>query len=210
MNCQALRDAMLDIARGQPVGKGSAAALEAHVQYCPSCAAFLDRQRELSAGLRALAASTDARVAPEMERRLLIAFAEKHARRSIASRVLRARWVPAAAMVVLVVGAIALWRTSSGPVSPARGIPVAPTEPRKVIIAEGFMPLPIAAGLPDFESGEIVRVEIPVASLPSYGIELVPEVKRTPVQADLLVGQDGQARAIRLVRDANVDRGVTP
>lgn len=69
---------------------------------------------------------------------------------------------------------------------------------RAVQFAE-FSPVPGAAGLPDFESGRIVRVELPLASLPAYGVEIVPDAARTPIEADLLVGQDGQARAIRLV-----------
>jgi hypothetical protein len=62
-----------------------------------------------------------------------------------------------------------------------------------------FVALPGAVGLPPFESGEIVRLSIPVTSLPTYGIEILPDVKASPVRADLLIGQDGQARAIRLV-----------
>jgi hypothetical protein len=70
---------------------------------------------------------------------------------------------------------------------------------------EGFVTLPAAVGLPDFESGEIVRVEIPLTSLPAYGIEILPENPSSPVEADLLLGQDGQARAIRLVTTAPRD-----
>ncbi len=62
----------------------------------------------------------------------------------------------------------------------------------------GFIPLPAADGLPGFDSGMIVRVAIPTASLPAYGLAITPESAQT-VNADLLVGQDGQARAIRLV-----------
>ena len=69
-----------------------------------------------------------------------------------------------------------------------------------VVRATGFVSIPGADGLPDFESGEIVRVEIPLTSLPTYGIEILPDARGTPVAADLLVGQDGQARAIRLVQ----------
>ena len=68
-----------------------------------------------------------------------------------------------------------------------------------VVRPVGFVALPGAAGLPDFESGEIVRMEIPLTSLPTYGIEILPDAQGSPVEADLLVGQDGQARAIRLV-----------
>ena len=62
----------------------------------------------------------------------------------------------------------------------------------------GFIPLPAAGGLPGFDSGMIVRVALPTASLPAYGLAITPESTET-VNADLLVGQDGQARAIRLV-----------
>jgi hypothetical protein len=63
----------------------------------------------------------------------------------------------------------------------------------------GFVAVPGAAGLPDFESGQIIRLEIPLTSLPTYGIDILPDAQGAPVEADLLVGQDGQARAIRLV-----------
>jgi hypothetical protein len=62
-----------------------------------------------------------------------------------------------------------------------------------------FMPLPGASALPAFESGSIVRVELPVAALPAYGLSIVPDPTRPAVEADVIVGQDGQARAIRLV-----------
>jgi hypothetical protein len=69
----------------------------------------------------------------------------------------------------------------------------------RVIRAEGFVALPSAVGLPDFESGQIVRLELPLAMLPSYGIQIVPDARGPQVEADLLVGQDGQPRAIRLI-----------
>ncbi len=62
----------------------------------------------------------------------------------------------------------------------------------------GFVPLPAAGGLPGFDSGMIVRVALPTASLPAFGLAIAPESTQT-VNADLLVGQDGQARAIKLV-----------
>ena len=62
-----------------------------------------------------------------------------------------------------------------------------------------FVTLPAAQQLPRFESGMVVRVELPASSLPAYGFPIMPEGARTPVTADVLVGQDGQPRAIRLV-----------
>ena len=93
-------------------------------------------------------------------------------------------------------------RTPS-PVAPrpagARRTPV----PRAVPVSEDdvlrFVSLPTAIGLPALESGRIVRVELPTAMLPAYGLDVTPDSKAGVVEADVLVGQDGQARAIRFV-----------
>ena len=62
-----------------------------------------------------------------------------------------------------------------------------------------FVSLPTAIGLPEFESGRIVRVELTTAMLPAYGIDVVPGSESGVVEADVLVGQDDQPRAIRFV-----------
>jgi hypothetical protein len=64
-----------------------------------------------------------------------------------------------------------------------------------------FVPLPGAATLPAFERGEIVRIEVPLANLPAYGLDMVPDATPASVAADLLIGQDGVPRAIRLASD---------
>ncbi len=74
----------------------------------------------------------------------------------------------------------------------------------RVLHPTGFVQIPAAAGLPAFESGQIVRVEIPVTSLPVYGVDILPDAVNRPVRADLLVGQDGVPRAIRLIRTVAV------
>ena len=73
--------------------------------------------------------------------------------------------------------------------------PAAPKRPRSF----EFMTLPGAAGLPDLESASVVRIEVPIAALPGYGVEIVPNALKQTVEADVLVGQDGQPRAIRLI-----------
>jgi hypothetical protein len=82
--------------------------------------------------------------------------------------------------------------------------------PRAGLRIEEFVALPGAIGLPTFESGRIVRVDIPVSSLPAYGVELVPDAVGSEVQADVIVGQDGQARAIRFVTTSSSRSGVRP
>jgi hypothetical protein len=73
---------------------------------------------------------------------------------------------------------------------------VAPAEHRTPL--DDFVLLPGAAGFPALERGHIVRVEIPLTSLPAYGIDLVPDASPQMVEADFLIGQDGMPRALRL------------
>ncbi len=49
------------------------------------------------------------------------------------------------------------------------------------------------------ESGRIVRIEVPAATLVQLGVPLTEATLTQPMQADLLLGQDGLARAIRFV-----------
>ena len=73
------------------------------------------------------------------------------------------------------------------------------TGPAPADDADEFVALPAAERLPRFESGMVVRVELPVTSLPAFGFPITPGDRGTAVPADVLVGQDGQPRAIRLV-----------
>ncbi|MCA1567110.1 MAG: hypothetical protein LC803_15955 [Acidobacteria bacterium] len=63
--------------------------------------------------------------------------------------------------------------------------------------------LPLVAGAPaatPLEGGQLVRVRLPRAALASLGLPLNAERGNEPVKADVLVGNDGLARAIRFVR----------
>ena len=61
-----------------------------------------------------------------------------------------------------------------------------------------FVSWPGSSSLPPLESGQLLRVNLPVSMLPSLG--LIPPASQTSrVRADVLVGQDGLARAVRLV-----------
>jgi len=81
---------------------------------------------------------------------------------------------------------------------PARDL-VQPAEPAADDGVLRFVSLPTAIGLPELESGRIVRVELATAMLPAYGFDVVPSSESGVVEADVLVGQDDQPRAIRFV-----------
>jgi hypothetical protein len=61
-----------------------------------------------------------------------------------------------------------------------------------------FIVWPGAAELPTFESGHLVRVDMPTPIVLSLGL-VPPTSHAAVVRADVLVGQDGLPRAVRLV-----------
>jgi hypothetical protein len=89
-------------------------------------------------------------------------------------------------------------RAGPGRAGAAKG----PAEPAAPADDDGvlrFVSLPTAIGLPALESGRIVRVQLATAMLPAYGFDVVPGSESGVVEADVLVGQDDQPRAIRFV-----------
>ncbi|HVF57561.1 MAG TPA: hypothetical protein VM934_15505 [Pyrinomonadaceae bacterium] len=67
-------------------------------------------------------------------------------------------------------------------------------------IVTDFMPVAHAAPLSSADGGQVVRVELPRSSLVSFGLPMNVERAGERVKADVLVGDDGMARAIRFVR----------
>jgi hypothetical protein len=62
-----------------------------------------------------------------------------------------------------------------------------------------FIALPYAQSEVPLEQPVIVRVQIPVSELSGMGMPFASVTARENVDADLLVGQDGVARGVRLV-----------
>ena len=66
-------------------------------------------------------------------------------------------------------------------------------------IATEFFPLVTTNALP--ERGQMVRVKVPRSTLINFGLPVNAERTEIPINADLLVGEDGAARAIRFVQE---------
>jgi len=69
-----------------------------------------------------------------------------------------------------------------------------------VEIATDFIPLMNRESLTQLDSGQVVRVELPRSALMSFGLPMNMERANERVKADVVVGNDGLARAIRFVR----------
>ena len=67
-------------------------------------------------------------------------------------------------------------------------------------IVTDFLPLTYASNLSQLNDGQVVRVQLPRAALQSFGLPMNAERASERVTADVLLGYDGVARAIRFVR----------
>jgi hypothetical protein len=156
---------------------------------------------------------------PSVELALLAAFRKRRARRSWP-------WW-AASIAAVLVGAVLVSRPHENPRPDARvvhiGVPhlrsvaqqsltvaaqnrrrgakrVRKTDTAPREIATGFYPLRDAATLPPFEYGTLVRVQLPRSALQVVGLPVNQDRLSERINADVLLGQDGLARAVRFVQ----------
>lgn len=166
--------------------------------------------------LKALAESDGDREAPlAVEARLLAKFRSRRAS-------YRRRWVGVGAIAAGFVLAVVLStnRSSKPVVSAAPQLiqysvlqappvvaavaPAARNAARKIArpqareVVTDFFPLMDPA--PPFERGQMLRVELPAAAMRTVGLPVREDHLGDPIQADVLVGEEGMPRAIRFVR----------
>jgi hypothetical protein len=100
-------------------------------------------------------------------------------------------WMTAAAASIAIAVTLDLMVVKNAPGGGAK--------PEAIVDVTDFVPWPGAQAWPPFESGELMRVDLPVSALPALGL-WPPSPAAGVVQADIVVGQDGFARAVRLVQ----------
>lgn len=267
MNCQEFENIIIDLARGQMMDAALRESGLAHRETCARCAARLADEQALTAGLRALSASTESEAAPpRIEAALRAAFRTPHPQVAADDRAVALaavafiqppspasqwrRWAVAAAAVILVaLAAQSWWRGSSSqqipditvvlptPPMPAPKLqapPIVVQQERQPEIVRGstlspgvqqvryikhgngtrhgrpdaasdieiateFFPLTYDSDLTQLEGGHVVRVLMPHSALATFGLPMNVERDSEPVKADVVVGNDGLARAIRFV-----------
>ncbi len=151
--------------------------------------------RELMEDLRALGAEGPHEAPGYIEERLRVEFRKRSRRRNLLT------WIPAFGAAAAAAITLALWipgvkhKPASVPaVVAARAVAPAAEDEADT----SFYPLPEAEALPAVENAMVVRVQLPVSSLQLMGVPVSDEGADASVQADLLLGQDGLARAVRL------------
>ncbi len=208
MNCQQFWNSASD----SDLGKEQSA----HLAECASCARSWEKQQVVRAGLRALAAdSRNVEAPPRVEARLVAAFRADsglgQVRPGSAGRprmwVPVVTWFAAAAAVVLVALAV----MSGHPPQPAHRNLSPRIESATVISAdasgadepgynaEDFIPLPNAQQLSPDEDVNLVRVELQRSSMIPLGYDVSADRASELVEAEVVLGSDGVARAVRFL-----------
>lgn len=187
-----------------------------HLRECTACAALWERQRSVMAGLRAAAAEcSHLQAPPRVEARLTAAF-RSQAGQAPGSRVVRQShwWAPvtawAAAAVVLVAMAMFLVserqpqlarRSAAGAIelAAAQAVPDLGSSADSPYDDGDFIPLPNAPGIAPNEDVNLVRVEVPRSAMIELGFAVSEERASEPVEAEVVLGADGLARAVRFL-----------
>jgi hypothetical protein len=156
----------------------------------------MNENSELLEDLRALAADGPREAPGHIEESLKSEFRRHNRRRRLIG------WMPAFSVAAVAGIALLLWIRSEAP-KPAPALAAAAL-PILAPVAEdesdGFYPLPEAEALPAVETAMVVRVQLPVSSLQLMGVPIGEERADSSVQAELLLGQDGLARGVRLAQ----------
>ena len=141
----------------------------------------------LLAGLREAESRTGAPA--HVEAALLEAWDRSHGAPGARTRVVAAGWLGLAAAAVLAAGLTTLGERLR--VETARPIAAAEADPGAVVF--------VGAPILDNEPVRMVRMRLPAAVLRSLGVRSTGG-DRDDIDVDLIVGEDGVARAVRIAR----------
>ena len=206
--CREYRARLIEAARGA-AGAEERRDVMAHIERCPECARAFDEQTALSAALDVLAGEA----APELaaiEARVLAEFDRAAVRRRAA------RWIWAAGLAAAAATGV-VWMHRPAPVvqkatvvapvpatveAPAAVAPAAAPVKRAAMALRKeteapFLAIPYTVPPAPEEPVSIVQMQVPIAALIAAGYQVDTSDPGAVVSADVLVSQDGRARAIR-------------
>jgi hypothetical protein len=180
----------------------------AHLRECAPCAARYAAEQRVTAGLRSLAAqSRRTEAPPRVERRLLAAFRNEM---GVVPAARGGAWFPVLTWGAALAATVTLALFLMHPRQPQQvhrplrnGLELADAVvPYTVDVGvgleeTGFIPLPNALQIDPADEVDVVRMEVPQSALIALGLPVGEEEGN--VQADVLLGGDGVARAVRFL-----------
>jgi hypothetical protein len=205
MNCEEFARSLPD--RLELLGEDQ----QRHAAVCRNCSAIAGDRLRLAEGFRTLARDWNRLAAPaRVEARLLAVF-RGHA--GIPIRQSGRGWLPAvtwaSAAAVVIALALFLVRDRQPQVRPVRhstrsAVQMAAFQAPdwadpETAAADGFIALPNAEQITADEEVNLVRVELPRSSMVALGYPVSADLASDSVEADVVLGADGLARAVRFV-----------
>jgi hypothetical protein len=219
IKCGELAGALVEMARGGPLTAAERAALGAHLRECDTCGRKFNAQKRLSAATGVLALEAGRLTVPSRVERAL--EAEMRTVRGYRRSSAYAVWGAAIAASLAVAWWFAGSRTEPK-LAVGRQTPTAPVAAAKsqslgtetmTLVARRhkrrarhaaepelpFIAIPYTLPLEPYERADVMRMDIPVAALIAVGLPMHMTDPASRARADVVVGQDGRARAIRLI-----------
>ena len=173
MRCSDFEAAIVELARGAASPES-----ERHAEECPRCRERLRLETRLTAGLREVQQELTLQgPSPSIQNALL-----GELRKPRHSRVSPWVWAAAAAVLLGLAGALAP--------SPEPAPPVPARASNPFVLLDYSRPITAA------DTGRMIRVTLPGSAPATLGF---PVVGAGRVEADILLGEDGSARAIRFI-----------
>lgn len=182
-------------------GDGPCTGLQNHLSECTRCKARFDDELRVTSELRALADTAHLRVLSEARRNGILREFDLVQRRPAFRPALK--WLTAAAAVVALaaIGSLEM----RGPGEAARAPQTAAQEGFEIeglpADSSGFVAVPYAPPLAAGEFVSVVRTELEPTALARMGIP-VDLSDTDDIAADVMVGEDGFPRAVRVVETA--------
>jgi len=134
--------------------------------------------------------SANAELPLEIEGALLAEFDRTNRRKRVLS------WTIAAGAIAASVAMILSVKDQPQVIPPAPTVAVS-EEPQES--EQPFVQIPYVAQLATYERTQVVCMEVPVSALIAAGFQMRTADPGAHAEADVVVGQDGRARAVRLV-----------
>lgn len=213
MNCEEFAEMVTDLLQRQPVDEEKRMRALTHARVCSTCSLRMEQEQALTVQLRALARAMAPEEAPVwIEERVLSQFRK---RTPSTDRPPRRSWLTAsgaiaAGLVLLILSAYFVMLNSpqpeqihtrtraienQGSAPPGRGSSTL----RRLVVTD-FIPLVDASSMGASERGHLLRVRLDRTALLWIGLPMNEDLAESSILADVLIGDDGLARAVRFVR----------
>jgi len=175
-------------------------ALSHHLALCPHCAERREAEMELSRGMQQARASVARLRSGEGVRESLFAAFDERQRRLMLRR--RFVWAAAALAAFLVTGVWKLENRAQKASAPA-ALETAQVMAEDLMADSEFVPVPYAPPLAPGEYVEVVQAELTPAALARMGF-VIQTAGAGEVTTDLMVGEDGVPRAVRVPESVGI------